>query len=336
MEQVFGDGTQLSITFQCPKDQTLESKMAAKVILPLRDQSKFGEGIEQAYLLTFETISACFPKTDKGTLYWLVRMRPNVTIETPSPLWKIYVSTTAEPSRLQVSDGGVTVKAVECLTCDALKNPIAKIAAAAGAAEDTLFNSTVLKTRNDPDVLPIDLRLVRSLYKPPLFVEDAVTISNITSAIKATQADHTLQNSAEPFVGGIKSVVATQGQLAINSTVSLDISIVSNDNKRIMTIQLEGMIVAAHPKSELAENTGTVYSVDPINIKGLTVADESVFAFAPTRFAGHKMRYWLVVYPDNVDNKVIVTLDSTPYIELIGHLDQHRLAEYPVLKISTK
>ena len=95
---------------------------------------------------------------------------------------------------------------------------------------------------------------------------------------------------------------------------------------------VEGVVVSSHEKSVVLKQLGKIYEINVIDIIG---SKRDIFAFTPKTIAGLALRYWLAVYYDLRENKIMITTDNYSYGDIVkqiqpGEYGKILLAEYSV------
>lgn len=206
---------------------------------------------------------------------------------------------------------------------------------------------------NDPDLIKPDLRLIRSRDPSSGRVQTKVQLSTGESyyidqenmerirlqqdILAKRKPDLVRMLPGGSFSGlGIRTPPESEYRrewrtLKQGDYVAVQVNVTKPTGDQITTLVLFGRVEARVSSSPLINGLGTVYALDVSNVKG---NEDDVFAFAPVRIGRRKIRYWLCVYDDLYDTKVIATSDAVSHDELVQNLQSGdgtmRLAEYAV------
>ena len=117
--------------------------------------------------------------------------------------------------------------------------------------------------------------------------------------------------------------------------LNVNVTVTDNDGVPITDVTVHGKIISRNDTSPVLNNLGVLYEVDPDSITGTPYDTET---YAPMYLGRRKLRYWVGVYYDLKDNKVIITADTIKYAEIVESLSPGgkgdvRLAEYLVTDI---
>jgi hypothetical protein len=129
-------------------------------------------------------------------------------------------------------------------------------------------------------------------------------------------------------------------RLPNGSFVSVELLITDSTNEPLTTVVVHGKITETFPQSHLINGLGTVYQLEP----DASVGDpKDVDTYAPIYIGRRKLRYFVCVYYDLKDCKVIVTAGTVSHSDAIedmavGAVGSTRLAEYLIadIKLSTE
>lgn len=118
--------------------------------------------------------------------------------------------------------------------------------------------------------------------------------------------------------------------------ISVELLITDLNMETISSVVIHGKIIRKHVDSPIINGMGTVYELDP----DLAVGDPAdIETYAPVYIGRRKLKYWVCVYKDLNDNKVIVTPGTVEPPEAItdlglGGSGGTRLAEYLIDEIT--
>ena len=119
--------------------------------------------------------------------------------------------------------------------------------------------------------------------------------------------------------------------LKTGARIAVQVNVTKPNGDPITNIALFARIIAQAKKSAIINSLGTVYVLDVLDARG---NEDDIFAFPPRRIGRRKIRYWLCVYDDLFDTKIIATSESVTHDELVRNLKTSdgslRLAEYAV------
>ena len=121
-----------------------------------------------------------------------------------------------------------------------------------------------------------------------------------------------------------------------NEYVAAQIVVTDQDSKEICQLVMHGRIAAVHKASAIINGLGVVYEIDPDVVVG-DPAD--VETYAPVYIGRRKLKYWVCIYDDLVDNKVIITPATIQHSDAVldlgaGGRGRERLAEYLVTNLA--
>lgn len=127
--------------------------------------------------------------------------------------------------------------------------------------------------------------------------------------------------------------------LTAGQYITISVLVTDTDMRPIAGMGIHGMIKLKAENSPVLNGLGTVYQVDV----DATIGDPvDIQTYTPMYVGRRKVRYWLCVYHDLMENKVILTADTVEYQEFIldvgpGGNGNTRLAEYLVdnIKLSS-
>ncbi|HEY9760552.1 MAG TPA: hypothetical protein V6C97_35660, partial [Oculatellaceae cyanobacterium] len=109
------------------------------------------------------------------------------------------------------------------------------------------------------------------------------------------------------------------------------VSVTRPNGDHITSTVLFATVLAKVPHSPLTNLLGTVYALNVTSDRG---NEDDIFAFTPMRIGRRKIRYWLCIYDDLYDSKIIASSESVTHDELTKNLKigdgSLRLAEYAV------
>ena len=215
---------------------------------------------------------------------------------------------------------------------------------------------TNLVAWNDPDTIKPDLRLIRSrdpnsgrqqtkvqlstgeTYYIDKENMERIRLQNDILARRKPQLIRQLAGAS--FAGmGIRSPPESEFRkewrnFKANDRLAVEVRVTKPNGDFIAAIVLLSKVEARYAKSPLINGLGTAYALDVTDAKGI---QQDVFAFTPRRIGRRKIRYWLCVYDDLYDTKVIASSESVSHDELVRNLKSgdgsFRLAEYAVQEI---
>jgi hypothetical protein len=187
-------------------------------------------------------------------------------------------------------------------------------------------------------------------FMPAISVSDAMSESDLRLQRKIIQ-DQMFGQIKPPLVRtvlggrnsglGIRDVPETDLrrewlQLPVGGFVSVQINITDASEKLITTTTLHGKIIVKHDRSALLNGLGMVFEFDPDRAVGDTA---EIAAYTPVFIGRRKIKYWLCIYYDLRENKVIATSSLVNYDEIVkdastGGSRSLVLAEYAIGNIA--
>lgn len=119
--------------------------------------------------------------------------------------------------------------------------------------------------------------------------------------------------------------------LAVNNRIAIQIKITKPNGDFITTTIVKGTITEKWTRSPLMNGMGVVYIVSPQSVVG---DKTDVFAFTPIKVGHRSLRYWLCVYDDLLDTKVMITSATIGHERFVKNTksgeNSFKLAEYAV------
>jgi hypothetical protein len=109
-----------------------------------------------------------------------------------------------------------------------------------------------------------------------------------------------------------------------NAVVNIRVDVTEPDGDYITSVVVKASIKERYEKSQVLNGLGVVYELLTTEIDG---NDNDVYLYTPLQIGTRKIKYWLCVYYDLYDNKIIATSDISNHKQLI---EGERLAEYMV------
>lgn len=112
------------------------------------------------------------------------------------------------------------------------------------------------------------------------------------------------------------------------------VDVTDGDEKYITSINVSGRIRKRYDKSPLLNYLGVVYELDNIEITG---DSRDIYLYTPESIGARKIKYWICVYYDLQDSKIVAASDLTTYeLLLTPRGTDFRLAEYAVGDLKLK
>ena len=314
------------------------------------------QDIQQAYWLEFFSQDLCLNLIDKATNtpigYWLMKYKPD---RDGLVRWALRGAPYNNIMQLYKSEE-IPVSIVEKV----------EIVEAPADPRRSMLNGyrermSGMVGWNDPDLVKPDLRLIRTRDPNSGRVKTKVQLSTGETYyidkenVERIRLQNEILSKRKPelvrslpgaaFAGmGIRTPPESEyrrewSSLKQGDHIAVQVSVTKPNGDLITTTVLVAKITARVQKSPLINALGTVYALEVVSAKG---NEDDVFAFTPLRIGRRKIRYWLCVYDDLYDTKIIATSDAVHHDELVQNLKVGdgtlRLAEYAVddIKLSNE
>lgn len=304
--------------------------------------------ISNAYLLRFVSADLCLnlvdPATNTPIVYWLMKRKPDVD---GVIRWELRGARRSSVMTLLANEN-IRVTKVEKV--DIYEPP--------PDARRSMLDSYRRRVSgmvrwDDPDIVKPDLRLLRSRDPNTGKVRTKVQLSTgetyyidrenlerikLQNQIMAKRKPELIRRlPGGAFEGmGIRTPPENEYRrewrsLKVGDRVAVQVGITKPNGDHIARTVLVAKVTARMPQSPLLNAMGTAFALEVSLVRG---DEDHVFAFTPMRIGRRRIRYWLCVYDDMYDTKVIAASDSVSHDELVENIKigdgSLRLAEYAV------